>query len=52
MNVGNVVYMFGALVTAGLGAYAAIEGLINAFENPQLNAFSCTSPLDLSAASG
>ena len=52
MNMWNVVYMLGALVTAGLGAYAAIQGLINAFEDPQLNAFSCTSPLDLSASSG
>ena len=48
VNVFNVIYLFGALVTAGLGAYAAIAGMIVAFENPQLNAFSCTSPLDLS----
>ena len=51
LNMWNVIYMFGALITAGLGAYAAIQGLIDAFENPQLNAFSCTSPLDLSASS-
>lgn len=49
MNVWNVIYLLGALVTAGLGAYAAIDGLIVAFQDPQLNAFSCTSPLDLNA---
>lgn len=51
MNMWNVVYMLGALVTAGLGAYAAIQGLINAFKDPQLNADSYNSPLDLSDAS-
>jgi len=51
MNVWNVFYLIGALSVAGLGAYAAIEGLVHAFKNPQLNAFSCTSPLDLSAQS-
>ena len=49
VNVWNIVYLLGALATAGLGAYAAIQGLIDAFANPQLNAFSCTSPLNLNA---
>jgi hypothetical protein len=35
---------------AGLGAYAAITGMIDAFKNPQVNSFSCRSPLDLTAA--
>jgi hypothetical protein len=47
MNVWNVVYLLGALSVAGLGAYAAIQGLIDVFQNPQVNSFSCTSPLDL-----
>jgi hypothetical protein len=47
MNIFNVIYLGGALSTAGLGAYAAIQGMIGAFENPQVNAFSCRSPLDL-----
>ncbi|KAF2095008.1 hypothetical protein NA57DRAFT_68057 [Rhizodiscina lignyota] len=49
MNAWNVIYLGGALATAGLGAYAAVQGMINAFENPQLNAFTCTSPLNLNA---
>lgn len=49
-NVSHVVYAGGALATSGLGLYAAIEAMIEAFKNPQVNAFSCTSPLDLSAA--
>lgn len=50
INVFNVIYLGGALATAGLGAYAAIVQMKSAFENPQLNAFSCNSPLDLSAS--
>ena len=51
MNVFNVFYLIGALATAGLGAYAAITQIIEAFQLPELNAFSCVSPLDLSASS-
>jgi hypothetical protein len=47
MNLWNVIYLGGALATAGLGAYAAIQGMIDVFENPQINAFTCTSPLNL-----
>lgn len=46
-NVFNLIYALGALATAGLGAYAAIEGMIEAFQNPQINSFTCTSPLNL-----
>lgn len=49
MNVGNVLYMGAALATAGLGAYAGIQGMIDVFKNPQVNAFTCTSPLNLKA---
>ena len=45
MNVFNVVYMFGALAMAGLGSYAAIENLINAFASDTTNSFVCKSPL-------
>jgi hypothetical protein len=47
MNVFNAIYLGGALATAGLGAYSAIESMITAFENPQVNAFTCNSPLNL-----
>lgn len=47
-NILHVLYAIGALATAGLGMYAACEGLIEAFNNPpQVNAFTCTSPLNL-----
>jgi len=46
MNVWNVLYFLGALVTAGLGAYSAIKGLMVAFTHPGINAFTCHSPLD------
>lgn len=47
INVLHVLYIGGALSVSGLGAYSSIEQLISAFKNPQINAFSCTSPLDL-----
>ncbi|OAP65406.1 hypothetical protein AYL99_01378 [Fonsecaea erecta] len=50
INVWHIIHAGGALATAGLGAYAAIEGMIDAFKNPQINSFTCKSPLDLSAA--
>ena len=45
-NVFNILYCLGALVCAGLGLWASIENLIAAFAIPQLNAFTCTSPLN------
>jgi hypothetical protein len=50
MNILHILYAGGALATAGLGMYAAIEGMIITFQIPQVNSFSCTSPLDLSAS--
>jgi hypothetical protein len=50
MNILHILYAGGALATAGLGMYAAVEGMIVAFQIPQVNSFSCTSPLDLSAS--
>ena len=46
LNVWNVLYMLGALATAGLGAYSAVEGLIATFQVSTLSAFTCHSPLD------
>lgn len=47
LNAWHVIYAGGALAVSGLGTYAAIEALITAFKNPQINAFSCQSPLNL-----
>lgn len=48
-NVLHILYVMGALTVSGLGAYASISQLISAFENPQINAFTCQSPLNLNA---
>lgn len=49
LNAWNVLYFLGALATAGLGIWAAVENLILIYAQPQLNAFGCHSPLDVSA---
>ncbi|OKL58244.1 hypothetical protein UA08_06772 [Talaromyces atroroseus] len=49
INIWHVIYFLASLAMCGLGMYSAIEGLIEAFENPELNSFSCTSPLNLNA---
>lgn len=49
VNVFNTIYFLGALATAGLGIWAAVESLIAVYAVPELNAFGCTSPLDVSA---
>ncbi len=49
INVLNVLYLLGALATAGLGIWASVENLIAIYAIPQLNAFGCTSPVDASA---
>lgn len=38
-------YTMGGLVVSALGTYSSIESLIAAFQTPQVNAFTCTSPL-------
>ena len=48
-NVCNIFYFLGALATAGLGIWAAVENLILIYAEPQLNAFGCHSPLDVSS---
>ncbi|KAF1988289.1 oligopeptide transporter protein [Aulographum hederae CBS 113979] len=42
MNTWNLVFMLGALVTAGLGCYSSIESLISAFQSGSNTAFSCS----------
>lgn len=49
INVLNILYCLGAFVCAGLGMWASIENLIAVYAIPQLNAFTCTSPLDAPA---
>ena len=46
INVLNVLYCLGALACAGLGMWASIKNLITIYAIPQLNAFTCTSPLN------
>ncbi|KAF2101224.1 hypothetical protein NA57DRAFT_34581 [Rhizodiscina lignyota] len=48
-NVWHVIYFLASLSMCGLGMYAAVVGMIDAFKNPQLNSFSCRSPLNLNA---
>lgn len=49
LNVLALLYLLGALATAGLGLWAAIENMILIYGEPQLNAFVCKSPLDTAA---
>ncbi|KIV85051.1 hypothetical protein PV11_00787 [Exophiala sideris] len=49
INIWHVILAGGSLATAGLGAYAAIQGMIDAFKIPEVNSFTCTSPLNLNA---
>ncbi|RWA06914.1 hypothetical protein EKO27_g8179 [Xylaria grammica] len=46
-NIWHVLYFLASLSLSGLGLYASIEGFIEAFEMPQVNAFTCRSPLNL-----
>ncbi|KAI0469309.1 transmembrane amino acid transporter protein-domain-containing protein [Xylaria cf. heliscus] len=47
INIWHVLYFLAALSLSGLGLYASIEGFIEAFEIPQINAFTCRSPLNI-----
>lgn len=49
INVWHVLYFLASLSMCGLGMYAAIQGMIDVFKNPQVNSFSCRSPLNLNA---
>lgn len=49
LNAWNVLYALGALATCGLGLWAAIENLILIYSVPEINAYGCKSPLDVSA---
>lgn len=48
-NIWHVIYVLASLSMCGLGMYAAIVGMIDAFKEHQLNSFSCRSPLNLDA---
>ncbi|EAL94076.1 putative amino acid transporter [Aspergillus fumigatus Af293] len=41
MSVFNIFYVLGALVLAGMGAYSAIESLINAFAQSRTTSYTC-----------
>ncbi|RLL98830.1 hypothetical protein CFD26_106651 [Aspergillus turcosus] len=45
MSVFNIFYFFGAMALAGLGAYASIIGLMNAFKASTTTSYTCTIPL-------
>ncbi|KAI0182949.1 transmembrane amino acid transporter protein-domain-containing protein [Xylaria flabelliformis] len=47
INIWHLLLFLASLALSGLGLYASIEGFIEAFENPQVNAFTCRSPLNL-----
>ena len=49
LNIFNLLYFLAAMALCGLGIYASAENLILAYSIPQLNAFGCTSPLDVTA---
>ncbi|OAQ74092.1 amino acid transporter [Pochonia chlamydosporia 170] len=49
LNVFNLLYFLGAMALCGLGIYASVKNLIQIYAVPQLNAFGCTSPLEVSA---
>ncbi|ROV94988.1 hypothetical protein VMCG_08297 [Cytospora schulzeri] len=38
-------YALGGLVVSGMGSYSSIKSLIEKFQTPQINAFTCRSPL-------
>ncbi|KAJ5721229.1 uncharacterized protein N7483_009163 [Penicillium malachiteum] len=50
INIWHVIYFLASLAMCGLGMWAAIVGLIDAFEGTELNSFSCVSPLNLNAS--
>lgn len=49
LNVFNLLYFLGAMCLCALGIYASVKNLIQIYAVPQLNAFGCKSPLDVSA---
>ncbi|OQE06788.1 hypothetical protein PENVUL_c016G02336 [Penicillium vulpinum] len=49
INIWHVVLCLATLSMCGLGMWAAIVGMIDAFKIPQLTSFSCVSPLNLNA---
>ncbi|KAJ9601929.1 hypothetical protein H2200_013599 [Cladophialophora chaetospira] len=46
-NVWHVLYFLASLGMCGLGMWASIQGMIDAFKIPEVNSFTCTSPLNI-----
>ncbi|GIJ85581.1 hypothetical protein Asppvi_004440 [Aspergillus pseudoviridinutans] len=49
VNIWHIVYFLASLSMCGLGMYAAVTGMIDAFTTNQLTSFTCVSPLNLNA---
>ncbi|KAI0096145.1 transmembrane amino acid transporter protein-domain-containing protein [Nemania sp. FL0031] len=47
INIWHALYFLASLALSGLGLYASIEGFIEAFKIPEVNSFTCRSPLNL-----
>ncbi|EXJ75427.1 uncharacterized protein A1O5_02123 [Cladophialophora psammophila CBS 110553] len=47
INVWHVLYFLASLGMCGLGMWASIQGMIDAFKIPEVNSFTCTSPLNI-----
>ncbi|KAF2963940.1 hypothetical protein GQX73_g9628 [Xylaria multiplex] len=47
INIWHVLFFLASLSLSGLGLYASIKGFIEAFEIPQVNSFTCRSPLNI-----
>ncbi|KAI1146193.1 transmembrane amino acid transporter protein-domain-containing protein [Nemania diffusa] len=47
INIWHLLYFLASLALSGLGLYASIEGFISAFAIPQVDSFTCRSPLNL-----
>ncbi|RMZ87736.1 hypothetical protein DV736_g5034, partial [Chaetothyriales sp. CBS 134916] len=47
INIWHALYFLASLGLCGLGMYASIEGMIEAFKIPEVNSFTCKSPLNI-----
>ncbi|KAI1169995.1 transmembrane amino acid transporter protein-domain-containing protein [Nemania sp. FL0916] len=47
VNIWHLLYFLASLALSGLGLYASIEGFIEAFKIPEVNSFTCRSPLNI-----
>ncbi|GFF28308.1 hypothetical protein IFM51744_00517 [Aspergillus udagawae] len=49
VNIWHIIYFLASLSMCGLGMWAAVTGMIEAFTENQLTSFTCVSPLNLNA---